>query len=119
MARYSKSATGKRAPQMTMCLSAYPLSDSKVGRLKSDRRKGKSDSQIFRDAHPPKPRIRRTISLEDLTLHQIALIAQELLNEELSTLKRMAKNDLIALVRRIATLKGAQIGFDIETSEVG
>ena len=90
-----------------------PLSDSRVERLRAGREKGQTDQDIYHELYPKPVRIRRSFQLEDMTPHQIAVVAQDLLDQELSSLKRMAKSDLIALVRRVAAMRGASIEVEV------
>lgn len=92
---------------------AFPLSDSRLELMQMRREQGKTDRQIYREMHPEKKHIRRAITLEDMTTRQIVIVAQELLNAELDSLERMAKADLIALVRRIASIKGIRMELEI------
>ena len=91
-----------------------PLSDSGLKKLRSGREKGKSDQQIFYDIHNLKIGHRPALSVEELTVQQLVKIVSDLLDEELDSLIRMSKEDLILLVKRLATLKNVQIGFDVE-----
>ncbi len=90
-----------------------PLSDSGLQKLRKGRESGRTDRQIFHDIHKKKRSYRPAISIEDLTVQQLAKIASDLLDEKLDTLSRMSKEDLIQLVKRIAKLKRIRLGFDI------
>ena len=90
-----------------------PLSDSRVEHLRAGREQGKTDQDIYHELYPKPMKVRRSFQLEDMTPYQIAVVAQDLLGQELDSLKRMSKSDLIALVRRVASMRGARIEFEV------
>ncbi len=94
-----------------------PLSDSGMRALRAGREKGKSDRQIFYDIHRNRKGLRPSLPIEDLTATQLMKIATDLLEEELTSLQRMEKADLIKLVKRLAHLRKVQIGFDVDFEE--
>ncbi len=91
-----------------------PLSDSGLRALHAGREKGKSDRQIYNDIHRNRKGLRPSLPIEDLTMQQLVKIATDLLEEELTSLQRMEKEDLILLVKRLAHLRKVQIGFDVD-----
>lgn len=92
-----------------------PLSDSGLLALNNGRSSGKSDRQIFQDIHRSRqPRYKKHImTLDDLTTRQILVIAHDLLEEEIASLSRMARADLIRLVKKLALIKKVRIELDL------
>ncbi len=90
-----------------------PLSDSALRKLRKGREHGKSDRQIFYDIHQKKQGMRPAFSIEELTVRQLAKIASELLEEELETLNRLSREDLMRLVKSLAKIKKVSLGFDV------
>lgn len=92
-----------------------PLTDSGLLALKKGRASGKSDRQIFKDIHPNRrPRYKKhTMTLDDLTTHQILVIANDLLDEEIASLSRLSRTDLIRLVKKLASIKKVRIELDL------
>ena len=90
-----------------------PLSDSALRKLRKGREVGKSDRQIFYDIHQKKQGMRPAFSIEELTVRQLAKIASDLLEEELDTLNRLSREDLMRLVKSLAKIKKVSLGFDV------
>lgn len=91
-----------------------PLSDSGMRALRAGRANGKSDRQIYYDLQKNRKSLRPSLPIEDLTVQQLVKIVTDLLEEELESLQRMDKSDLIELVKRLAHLRKVQIGFDFD-----
>ncbi len=91
-----------------------PLSDSGLEKLRSGRERGRSDRQIFQDIHRGKRKHRPALSVDELTIPQLSKMASDLLEEELDSLNRMSKEDLVRLLKRLVLLNKVRIGFDIE-----
>lgn len=92
-----------------------PLTDSGLLALRAGRSSGKSDQQIFQDIHHSRrPRYKKhTMTLDDLTTHQVLVIAHDLLGEEIASLSRLSRTDLIRLVKKLATIKKVTIELDL------
>ncbi len=56
---------------------------------------------------------KHTMTLDDLTTQQVLVIAHDLLDEEIASLSRLSRTDLVRLVKKLASIKKVRIELDL------
>lgn len=80
---------------------AVPLTDSQVRQYREAKADGASDEAVFDRLFPHPVDQRIAIPIEELTKTQLVNLIKRVLDTELSTLERMSRADLSAMLRRL------------------
>lgn len=82
-------------------LIAVPLDEQQIDRYRELKRDGMDDAQIFDElfATPIDPRV--SISIDQLSKQQLMMLLRQVVGDEIPTLERVTRPDLVKLVRTL------------------
>jgi hypothetical protein len=89
-----------------------PLSRNDEDQIEQGRRNGHSDPEIY-EARRRDDKVEYILDLESLGTEQICRIAEQLLSEDIESLRQMRKEDLATLVRRLADIQDVEIAVQL------